>query len=160
TLQSQGQRPAGFGIGPFESMPFVPRLRYGRIMLREASWRLNGEQVESITKPSGAARVRAVRALRAATGLPRWICVEDGDNVLPVDLENVVSLDSFAHLIKYRDAVQLSELWPAPEELAVHGPDGRYTHEIVVPLIRVPESKPQAPAAERGNPRLRSSFTP
>jgi len=92
--------------------------------------------------------------------LPRWVCVEDGDNVLPVDLDNVLSIDSFVHLVKRRSSVTLTELWPAPDELPVRGPDGRYACEIVVPFVRVPA----APAAQRSPSRdaavIRRSFAP
>jgi thiopeptide-type bacteriocin biosynthesis protein len=142
SLQSQDLRPMGFSIGPLANLPFVPRIRIGRVVLREASWTLRKADLDPVTSATGAARLRALDRLRQTARLPRWICVEDGDNVLPVDLDNVLSVDSFAHLVKPRTSVTLTELWPAPEDLAVRGPDGRYASEIVVPFVRTPA--PQA----------------
>jgi len=160
SLQNQDVRPMMLSLGPLQSLPFVPRIRCGRIVLREASWMLRKAELDPITDSTGAARVAALRKLRGAARLPRWVCVEDADNVLPVDLDNMLSVDSFAHLVKNRGAVTLTELWPAPDELAVRGPDGRYACEIVVPFVRVPRPEPvqrRAPATGAGVTR---SFAP
>jgi thiopeptide-type bacteriocin biosynthesis protein len=168
SLQSQDVRPLMFSLGPLAQLPYVPRIRIGRIVLREASWTLRKAELDPITGQAGAARIQALRRLRAAARLPRWVCVEDGDNVLPVDLDNALSVDSFAQLLKQRTGVTLTELWPEPDELVVRGPDGRYTSEIVVPFVRVPRAaaapgsagSPSAPpsTAPAGEPRR--SFPP
>jgi thiopeptide-type bacteriocin biosynthesis protein len=169
SLQSQDQPALGFAIGPLAQLPFVPRIRIGRLVLREASWTLRKAELDPVTGATGAARLAALHRLRAAARLPRWVCVEDADNVLPVDLDNALSVDSFAHLVKPRPGVTLTELWPAPEDLAVRGPDGRYANEIVVPFVRVAEAQPAAaagapapgPAAPAPAPTaIRRSFTP
>lgn len=161
SLQSQDMRPLMFGIGPLAQLPYVPRIRSGRIVLREASWTLRKAELDPITGATGAARYRALDQLRDAARLPRWVCVEDGDNVLPVDLDNVLSVDSFCQLVKQRPGVTLTELWPAPDDLVVHGPDGRYTHEIVVPFVRVPRPDAAArPTPPRASGEIRRSFAP
>jgi thiopeptide-type bacteriocin biosynthesis protein len=112
-----------------------------------------------------------VARLRASTRLPRWVCLEDADNVLPIDLDNVLAVDSFAALIKQRSGVTLTELWPAAEGLVVSGPDGRYAHELIVPFVRIPAPAPATrelsppaalaaapPAAPRS--AIRRSFAP
>lgn len=150
SLQSQNVRALQFQLGPLASLPQVPRIRIGRVVLREASWTLRKADLEPVTGATGAARMRALRGLRAAARLPRWVCVEDADNVLPVDLENVLSVDSFAQLVKQRSTVTLSELWPSPEDLVVRGPDGRYANEIVVPFVRIPAAEQRAEQRRAG----------
>jgi class I lanthipeptide synthase len=159
SLQGQDLRPLMFQLGPLEHLPYVPRIRIGRIILREATWSLRKADLEPITGTTGAARLQALHRLRTAARLPRWVCVEDSDNVLPVDLENVLAVDSFAQLVKTRTSVMLTELWPAPSELAVHGPDGRYANEIVVPFARLPGApRPAPPPPPTGV--VRRSFAP
>lgn len=160
TLQGQDQRSLQFTIGPLRALPFVPRIRIGRVVLREASWTLHKAEIDPVTTTTGAARLQALHRLRAAARLPRWICVEDGDNVLPVDLDNVLAVDSFAQLVKSRPSVTLTELWPAPDELAVHGPDGRYANEIVVPFVRIPASEPKASPPPARAAGVRRRFAP
>ncbi|MEO7734741.1 MAG: lantibiotic dehydratase, partial [Kofleriaceae bacterium] len=163
SMQSQLLRPLGFTVGPLAMLPFVPRIRIGRIVLREASWHLRKAELDAFTGATGVARLQALHRLRAELGLPRWVCVEDGDNVLPVDLDNVLAVDSFAQLIKPRAGVTLTELWPPPEELCVRGPDGRYTNEIVVPFVRVPAKDVPVRAAPPAAPAVapvRRRFAP
>jgi thiopeptide-type bacteriocin biosynthesis protein len=166
SLQGQGLTQLYFHLGPLAQLPFVPRIRIGRIILREASWTLRKAELDPVTTATGAARVEALARLRAAARLPRWVCVEDNDNVLPVDLDNMLAVDSFAQLVKTRPVLTLTELWPAPSELVVRGPDGRYANELVVPFVRIPASPAAetpaapAPAAPSPAPGLRRSFAP
>jgi thiopeptide-type bacteriocin biosynthesis protein len=169
SLQGQDVRPLMFAIGPLAQLPYVPRIRLGRIVLREASWTLRKAELDPVTGQAGAARIQGLRQLRAAARLPRWVCVEDGDNVLPVDLDNALSVDSFAQLLKQRPGVTLTELWPEPDELVVRGPDGRYASEIVVPFVRVPKpaaapprtaGSPSAPPPAAPAGEVRRSFPP
>jgi thiopeptide-type bacteriocin biosynthesis protein len=104
--------------------------------------------------------MQALHRLRAQARLPRWVCVEDADNVLPVDLDNVLAVDSFAQLVKQRGGVTLSELWPGSDELVVTGPDGRYANEIVVPFVRVPATEVRQVAPSRRPAPVRRRFAP
>jgi thiopeptide-type bacteriocin biosynthesis protein len=163
SLQSQDTRPMYFHLGVLEQLPHIPRIRCGRIVLREASWHMRKAELDPVTTATGAARMQALHRLRARARLPRWICVEDYDNLLPVDLDNVLAVDSFVQLVKNRPNVTLTELWPEPAELVVTGPDGRYTNEIVVPYVRVAGeaiARTAAPDAPAVHATVRRSFPP
>jgi lantibiotic biosynthesis protein len=160
SLPSQDVRPLMFHLGAIATLPFVPRIRVGRVVLREASWTLRKVDLEPVTSASGVARMQALHRLRASARLPRWICVEDSDNVLPVDLDNVLSVDSFAQLVKQRAGVTLTELWPTLDDLPVRGPDGRYANEIVVPFVRSAGVESRASAPMMRAPAVRRSFAP
>jgi thiopeptide-type bacteriocin biosynthesis protein len=132
-------------------------------VLAAATWTLSRAELEPVTAAEGADRVQALARLRQAVGLPRWICVHDDDNVLPVDLDNALAVDSFAQLIKSQATVVVTELWPAPADLVVTGPDGRYASELIIPLVRVAAnaSVALAPAAARAPiAAIRRSFAP
>jgi thiopeptide-type bacteriocin biosynthesis protein len=157
-LQRQGTAVLQLRLGPLASLPFVPRIRYGRIVFREAHWRLVKSELAAVCEAKTAKqRIEAVRELRGTRRLPRWVCVEDSDNVLPIDLDNTLAVDSFAQLVKGRSAVVITELWPPREELAVRGPDGRYSNEVVVTFTRVAggekRSGSQAPVRRARSPR-------
>ena len=74
--------------------------------------------------------------------------------------------ESFVHLAKDRDAATLKELFPGPEELCAHGPEGRFVHEIIVPFVSTGEqmSRPTrtAPVPSRASAgaAVERSFTP
>ena len=148
SLQDQGMAQLGLELGPLAQLPFVPRIRIGRVVVVQARWTLRRAELEPVTTATGVARIQALARLRVAARLPRWVCVENGDAILPVDLDNVLAVDSFAQLVKSARTVTLTELWPEPSALAVAGPDGRYATEIVVPFVRVRSGEP-APASVR-----------
>jgi thiopeptide-type bacteriocin biosynthesis protein len=129
--------------GPLRDAPELPRVVCGRLILARASWRLCRDELQAIGQAKGAARFSALQELRAARRLPRWVSLSDGDNELPVDLDNVLAVETLIELVKSRDLAALTELFPAAEELLASGPEGRFVHEFVVPFVR-------AAPAERG----------
>ena len=124
-----------WGWGPLESLPFLPGIRIGRVILSRPQWRLDRTTIKSLERARGAARLAAVRALCEERRLGRFVGVVDGDNVLPVDFENVLSVEVFVDLIAGRDVAVLGELDLSPEGLIAQG-DGGYAHEILLPLVR------------------------
>ena len=98
------------------------------------------------------ARFRAIQTWRIARRLPRWIALADIDNELPIDLDNVFSVETLVELIKGRDQATLVEVFPRPDQLCARGPEGRFVHELVVPFVRRQErDKTQVETESRGN---------
>jgi thiopeptide-type bacteriocin biosynthesis protein len=155
TLQSQGLAAGlGWSWGALESAPFLPRVTAGRLVLARARWRMSVAEIEALAKPKEAAeRFAAVQRFRERRRLSRFICLADADNELLIDLDNALSIDSWLDVIEERKEAMLVELYPGPEELCARGPEGRFVHEFIVPLVRVPgeETRPGprvvAPAA-------------
>lgn len=136
-LQQQGVQSLAFSWGPLAQAPFLPRVTHGRVVLSLARWRVESDVLKTWGAARGSARYLALQHFRRQARLPRWVCLQDGDNQLPIDLDNVLSVDTFVQLARNRPAgVTLEELYPTPEELCVTGPDGRYMHEVVLPFRR------------------------
>ena len=136
-LQQQGvMSRLGFDWGPLRGASFLPRVTSGRLVLAPACWRLAGEELQRLGRQRGSELVRAVRSLRTERGIPRLASLADADNVLPLDLENVLSLESLLQLVKNRDDALLVERFGDPDTACVRGPDGRFVHELVVPFTR------------------------
>jgi thiopeptide-type bacteriocin biosynthesis protein len=93
-------------------------------------------------------RFRAVQAWRKARRLPRLIALADADHTLPIDLDNVLSVETFIHLSRSREEVSLVELFPAPDQLCAHGPEGRFVNELIVPFVRKPNADEKRPVAK------------
>jgi thiopeptide-type bacteriocin biosynthesis protein len=135
-LQGQGVAGAlGWDWGPLRQAPFLPRLVSGRLVLCRAAWKVEGPELRALGQARGAARFQAVQTWRSQWRLPRWVCLADADNELPVDLDNVLSVDTLLELVKGRDRVSLVELYPGPDRLCASGPEGRFVHELVVPFV-------------------------
>jgi thiopeptide-type bacteriocin biosynthesis protein len=147
SLQSQESAgDIGWDWGPLHGMPFLPRIVCGRLVLSRARWQLRPEELKPLGQIQGAARFRAVQAWRAMRHLPRWVALTEADNELPIDLDNVLAVDTFVELVKGQQQVQLVELYPGPGQLCVRGPEGLFVHELIIPFVR----KPRQGTGDRG----------
>jgi len=126
----------GFNWGALDSAPFLPRVVCGRKVLSKARWRLSRDNIKAFSDAKHNEQFAAVQRIREKLGLPRLVSVADGDNTLLVDLDNVLSVETFAALVKGRPAARLEEFLPAPADLCVQGPEGHYVHELVIPFVR------------------------
>ncbi|HJX27586.1 MAG TPA: thiopeptide-type bacteriocin biosynthesis protein, partial [Thermoanaerobaculia bacterium] len=173
-LQTQGaQGGVAWTWGALDGAPFLPRVTAGRLVLARASWSVTGDEIKEIVKLEGAARFAAVRAWRERRRFPRLVTLADGDNELLVDLDNVLSVDTFLDLLEERDRARLLELFPGPDRLCARGPEGRFVHELLIPFIAPPPQtaaravrregtetpSPVAPEAPPA-PAIRRSFPP
>jgi thiopeptide-type bacteriocin biosynthesis protein len=142
-LQAQGTAgELAWDWGPLGGAPFLPRVVSGRLVLCRAIWHVAADELRRLGRVRGATRFRAVRAWRAARRLPRWIALADADNELPLDLDNVLAVDTLIELVKGRERATLVELFPGPGQLWARGPEGRYVHEMVIPFVRKRNQRP------------------
>jgi thiopeptide-type bacteriocin biosynthesis protein len=160
SLQYQEQcRGLMWSWGPLTHASFLPRVTHGRLVLSPAMWNLWRETLEALGKTSGAQRFAAVQALRAERRMPRFVSLEEGENLLPIDLDNVLGVETLVQLIKDRPAATLVEMFPGPDELCAEGPEGRFVQELVVPFVRSrPEESERRPVPRASSPER--SFLP
>ncbi|MCI0458219.1 MAG: lantibiotic dehydratase [Gemmataceae bacterium] len=164
----QGQRSAarwGWDWGTLKEAPFLPRVVCGRLVLSRACWQLDRQELQLLGKGSRTAQFQAVQAWRVQRRLPRWVLLADEDNELPIDLDNVLSVETFVDLVKAREQATLVEMFPGPDELCVRGPEGRFVHELVVPFIRCEDKEPRSQGdkeseRDRHSPCLLVSLSP
>lgn len=166
SLQAQGTSgTSAWSWGPLEGSRFLPRVVVGKAVLARARWRVRKKELEATFASAGAARFSRFQEWRRERQLPRFVMLVDGDNTLLFDLDNVLSVDTLLELVKGRGEFRLEELYPGPKELCVQGPEGRFVHEVVVPLLRKREagvadrSTDRPVRTENGTP-LRRSFPP
>jgi thiopeptide-type bacteriocin biosynthesis protein len=152
--------------GPLRAAPFLPRVISARVVLSRANWNVSRDELLPAAQERGAMRFRLVQTWRAARRLPRWVALAAADNELPIDLDNVLAVDTLLELVKTQDQSTLVELFPAPDQLWARGPEGRFVQELVVPFVRKAEPSTNAelrspalrtPSSELGSPR---SFPP
>ena len=159
-LQHQGVLPGlMWDWGPLAAAPFLPRVVSGRAVLSRACWNLTGSERAAFREPRGSRQFAAVQRLRQQRGLPRYVALSEADNDLVADLDNVLSVEALAHQAGRQASVRLTELFPDPGQLCVSGPEGRFTHQLIVPLIRPDKPAAASPPAARaaaGGPRSRS----
>ncbi|MER7043657.1 lantibiotic dehydratase [Streptomyces jumonjinensis] len=118
-----------FDWGAATGLPFLPRLRSGRVVLSPARWRLNSSELPERAAP-WTAWDTALSEWRSRRRLPRSVHLADGDGRLPLDLDETghrVLLRE--HLLAHHNAV----LEEAPSSADTGWCEGR-AHEIVIPL--------------------------
>ena len=149
----------GWDWGPLRDAPFLPRVVSGRLVLCRARWNLTGTELRVLGRGRGEDRFAAVQAWRAERRLPRLVALTDRDSELVIDLDNVLSTETLVHQLRGRHLATLVEVFPAPEDLCVTGPEGRFVHEVVVPFVQAdpppPESDDAVPQATGSSVRRR-----
>ncbi len=168
-LQSAGLTEALYwSWGPLAQAPVLPRIRLGRLILCPQRWHLDKKECADLAKGTGAERFRRVQEWRAAHHLPRWIVLAQYDNKLPIDLDNVLSVEAMVQQIKGGETASFEEAFLGPDDLLAEGPDGRYVHQMILPYARPvpaepvprPRSSPQVPAAAPNTPPFPRRFPP
>jgi class I lanthipeptide synthase len=141
-LQSQGgQGGLGWHWGPFESLPALPRVEYGNVILAPARWNVSASDVRAGKKDSISDQARKFQEWADERRLPRWLGLREGDNVLPVDRENTFSVRAMMDAVDRRPTFELMELPWIGEKGVVEGPEGTFANEIVIPLVRTVSSE-------------------
>ncbi len=140
---------SGFDWGPAESLPFLPRVQYGRVVLEPARWLLPVRADEVAGQKDELSRfAAALAARRSHWDIPSRIFVSTADNRMLLDLDHA---DDVAQL--YREArnqrggsLRLAEALPDVSDAWLPGPRGNYLCEIVASLVL----RPTAPVQPRG----------
>jgi thiopeptide-type bacteriocin biosynthesis protein len=125
---------------------------------------VSGDELKALASAKGDELFALMQAWRERRKLPRFVALRDNDNELPIDLDNVLSIEAAVDVLKNRTSAALVEMFTAEEGLLATGPEGRFTHELVVPLVErrpapaaptVSAEKPASAAAESTSIRRR-----
>jgi lantibiotic biosynthesis protein len=117
-----------FSWGSAASLPVLPRLQRGRIVLSPARWQCDCSEVTTEME---------FDRWRDRWAPPGLCYLADSNNRLLIDLDDPngrqMVLDS---LVRRRRSVQLEEALPGPADAWLPGPDGPRLVELAVPLRR------------------------
>lgn len=154
-LQNHRRAPVGWQWGPFQQLSFLPRVRLGPLVLQRARWTLSSRDVADLKGPKDRfEQFLAVQRLRAERRLPRLVEFTEGDNELPVDLDDPLSVETLLHELSQFGAV-LTEMFPEPADLACYGDEGPFPHEAILMFVRAPSGEPSSTPAEALRPAER-----
>ncbi|MDX1996405.1 MAG: lantibiotic dehydratase [Thermoanaerobaculia bacterium] len=109
----------------FERAVFLPRVRWGRLILSRARWHLDRSRV----------RAEALEAWIDQNAVPRFIGLITGEDEIALDLRSNAGMEMLHEESRRRERVALAEILPLPNELAVRDERGRYCHELIVPFL-------------------------
>ena len=128
-----------FNWGAAQAMPFLPRLRYGRIILSPARWLLEASELPNASQP-WPAWDDAFTSWRRSRRLPRQVSLTEEDRLLALDL------DQLGHRVLLRAHLDSGQAAVLTEATRENGWCGGRAHEVVVPLKAVgPSPWPRLP---------------
>ncbi|MFE2762368.1 lantibiotic dehydratase [Streptomyces halstedii] len=139
--RAQNAQVTRFDWGAAAAMPFLPRLRYGRIVLVAARWRLEAGDLPGRRCP-GADWDAALSGWRERRRLPQHVHLVQGDRRLPLDLDEPGHRSLLRQQLDRAGTALLTEAAPPGAD----GWSGGRAHEIAVPLKAVrPTAWPALP---------------
>lgn len=118
----------------FDRLPHIPRIRIGSLVASPARWRLDASESEHFARNRPVeAQMEAARALRASRGLPRWVALVQGDNLLDIDLEDPLAVLALASELRGMPAV-LCESMVAMDRGGASLGGQPAANELIVPM--------------------------
>ena len=124
-----------FDWGSLWHLPFLPRVRMGRVVFLEARWRISPKEREELIRGDPHECFFAVQRFRKSRRLPRWVQLIQAGAVLTADLDNPLAVDALIQVLKRDGEGLIMEVYPALDESCVTGPEGRFQHEIIIPFV-------------------------
>ncbi|MBL8511197.1 MAG: lantibiotic dehydratase [Betaproteobacteria bacterium] len=108
-LQFQDQPYVGGFQWPasFDKVAYLPRVVYKDTIWSLALWRLDADDIKQLKKVQASAEELA--AWVASHHLPRYVTLDQSDNVLPIDLHSALGIDLLLDEIGARTQVELIE---------------------------------------------------
>lgn len=143
--------PGSFQLGNAGSLPFMPRLTVGNIVVSPAQWSLSYDVLDSqAAQATGASWYRAIQRWREQWNVPRFISLLDGEDRLLLDLEHVLMVEVLRTELASGEgkslALQEAFSQPRPKDGWVRDRGGNaYAAEVVIPLVRNTEAPGPSP---------------
>ncbi|GIF50410.1 lantibiotic dehydratase [Asanoa ferruginea] len=121
--------------GPLGSAPFLPRVSRGRTVLAPARWLVDEALLADGAAAAGPWLNRLAR-WRDAARVPDRVLLVDGDQCMPLDLDDPLHRLLFRRECERRDDLLVQEVVGDHDTDGwLRGPDGPHRCEIVVPLV-------------------------
>jgi thiopeptide-type bacteriocin biosynthesis protein len=137
---------SGFSWGPASNFPFLPRVEYGRVVLRPAQWRIQAATfARQFSHHENAEFLKALTNWRTEWKVPRHVYLSEQDNRLLLDLEDPLHCEELrrnGRALRPAGRLVLEEVFPALEDAWVQSEQGHHVAEIVVSLVRRPSRQP------------------
>jgi lantibiotic biosynthesis protein len=144
--------------GMLKEFKFLPRVKYGKVVLSKARWIIDSSELGVSSKQSASDFKLEIERYQIDNYIPRFVVLAQGDNQLPLDLGDDMCLKIAKQELIRNKSITLEECLFNDKNLAVEGPEGKFTNEIIVPWAKTKEEVIQSSALQ--NPSGRLKFVP
>lgn len=141
-MQTQDIRESiGLNNHPIFSMfKFLPRIELNNLIIQEARWKINVQDIKGLLKISNNAKlILEIRKLRSERRLPQYVKLSEGDNELLVNLENMFSVRMLLESVKRKSDFLLIEYLHGMNG-HVCATDGHFSNQILVSFYKDPNN--------------------
>ncbi|QMW05442.1 lantibiotic dehydratase [Spirosoma foliorum] len=140
--------------GGLSNYRFLPRVQYRQIILQEARWRLTWSDYQaSLTESEN------VSVWRLEWKWPRFISIAQADQELFLDLEHEGCQQLLINTLRRLQVLQIFEWLRTPDQCPIDGPDGKLTHEVILPFLHE-QTKPMQRASRLDHHGIARNFIP
>jgi thiopeptide-type bacteriocin biosynthesis protein len=126
---------------------FLPRVRYGKIILSKCTWVLNKKDYPELLKDKGKSAHKAyyglMKSIQQYLRIPQYVVIVEGDNELLINMNNESCVNILIDTLFKKERVVLQEFLNTIDRCFVEGINGKHTNEIIVPLTRIADTKQQ-----------------
>ncbi|PIE93639.1 lantibiotic dehydratase [Bacillus fungorum] len=152
-----------FQWGELENFPFLPRLRYGRIVISPAKWTLTKFSLQAKNAWEKEEWIDLFKVWKEKWSVPRYVFLTNRDNRILLDLNNHVHIDILFD--KYRrlqdeQNLHLVEVGFEIEKQISENQKEIYLHEFVFPLIKAKTNSQEFFKLPSINNKLKNQNTP
>lgn len=119
--------------------PFLPRVRYGKIILSKCTWILQKQDYPELNQKNTSISINYTELSKKISDqlkLPQYVVITEGDNQLLINMNSESCLHILADTLVKKGRIVLQEFLNTEDKCFVEGEGGRYTNEIIVPLKR------------------------
>jgi lantibiotic biosynthesis protein len=142
-LQFQGLKSnLSWDWGFLNEFAYLPRVRYGKTILAKARWRILLSDISANKNVTENELEGLIKLYFASNKIPHRVTISQGDNQLPIDIENDYCLKILVKDLKKFETLDLNECLFNESNLLVRGPEGGYTNEIIIPWTKQIETTP------------------
>lgn len=152
--QQDGQIAANWHWGPLANVRRLPRVVYQRIILQEARWRLDASDwVAALSDDEN------VNQWQAYWQIPSMVAIVQADHELFLDLSTAMCRQLLVSTVRRLKTLTLIEWLRTPDNCWIMGPDGKLTHEVVLPFTNRAFKQPRS-VPKRAATSVQRTFLP
>jgi len=142
-LQFQGVKGVlSWDWGIFNYFPFLPRVRYGKTILSKARWNIKINEFSNNASADATQLSSLLPQYFKAKKIPPMVTIFDGDNQLPIDINNEFCRKILAQDIIKQKSLFIHECLFNETNLFVKDNSGFFTNEVIVPWYKTNPNLP------------------
>jgi len=119
-----------------KQLNYLPRVVYKNCILSQARWLVLEQEMKTWKGIKDNELLQRIMEWRMWRNIPERVVLADGDNELYVDMNNILSIQSWLSVVKKRRSFHLEEFLFNPETAVVQGPEGVFTNEFILAFYR------------------------